>query len=63
LPFLVAGTIVGSVVIKLWKLKKVGITLLAFIALIGGGVCLGILIFVGCDSIDMAGITVPYPEE
>ncbi|CAK8681292.1 unnamed protein product [Clavelina lepadiformis] len=62
LPFLILGTITGSFIIKRWKLETSGIIKISIYSLFGTLAFFGPLVFVGCDTIDIAGLTVPYNE-
>ena len=62
LPALVVGTITGSYIIKRWKLEIIGITRLSLVSIIGSMMLSAPAMFIGCDTTDIAGLNVPYPE-
>ncbi|XP_078488297.1 solute carrier organic anion transporter family member 1C1-like [Ciona intestinalis] len=61
LPFLIVGTLLGSIIIKKWQLEKVGIVRLILFGFILSFLCLLPTFFIGCDTISHAGLTMPYP--
>uniref|UniRef100_H2YLU3 Solute carrier organic anion transporter family member n=1 Tax=Ciona savignyi TaxID=51511 RepID=H2YLU3_CIOSA len=61
LPFLIIGTLLGSVIIKRWKLQKLGMVRLCICGFVLSFACMIPSFFIGCDTIAHAGLTVPYP--
>nr|XP_039249919.1 solute carrier organic anion transporter family member 2A1-like isoform X1 [Styela clava]XP_039249920.1 solute carrier organic anion transporter family member 2A1-like isoform X1 [Styela clava] len=62
IPCVVVGTLVGSILMKRYNLTPPGITKLIGISTLGAAICLIPMLTVGCETIDIAGITVPYTE-
>lgn len=62
LPALVIGTILGSFIVKHWKLSVRGISRLALCSLSGTLLFSIPIMFIGCETIATAGVTEPYPN-
>ncbi|XP_039249918.2 solute carrier organic anion transporter family member 2A1-like [Styela clava] len=62
IPCLAVGTMLGGFIMKRRNPSRLGMIKIVTIARIAATLCVLPIAFLGCSSIDIAGITVPYPE-
>ena len=62
IPFLISGNIIGGVIIRKWKFSPAKCALFLLFSDLVGVLCTPVFLAIGCDTVALAGVSVPYRE-